>query len=54
MVSVTEPKKEEIDGFVDMLRGFKDYDVMQAFIDADIKVPEGERFYDPIYEEVWG
>ena len=37
-----------------LLRGFKDCDIMKAYIEAEIEVPEGERMYDPIYEEIWG
>lgn len=33
--------------------GFSSYDVMESFMDADIEIPRGERFYDPIYEEAW-
>ena len=53
-MSTTEPKTVDIDECIELLREFKDYDIMKAYIEADIEVPEGERFYDPIYEEVWG
>lgn len=33
---------------------FRSYDIMESFMEADVEVPRGERFYDPVYEEVWG
>ena len=39
---------------VELLKEFKDYDIMKAHIEATTEVPEGVRFYDPIYAEVWG
>lgn len=37
----------------ELLREFRTYDIMEKFAEAEVGVPEGERFYDPIYEEVW-
>jgi hypothetical protein len=54
MVSATEPKRVSFEECVQLLKEFKDYDIMKAFMEADIDEPEGERFYDPIYEEEWG
>lgn len=39
---------------VAIFEGFSSYDMMESFMEADVEVPEGERFYDPTYEEVWG
>lgn len=39
---------------VEIFEGFRSFDVMEAFMDADVEVPRGEVFYDPIYEEFWG
>ena len=39
---------------VAIFEGFRSYDVMEVFMEADVEIPRGERFYDPIYEEVWG
>ena len=54
MISATEAKTVDMKDCIKLLKEFKDYDIMKAFFEADIEVPEGERFYDPIYEEVWG
>lgn len=42
-----------IEDCVKLLREFEDYDFMRI-LDSDVEIPEGETFYDPIYEEVWG
>lgn len=39
---------------VSIFEGLRSYDVMENFMDADVETPRGARFYDPIYEEVWG
>ena len=39
---------------VKIFEGFSSWDMMESFMEADVEVPKGERFYDPTYEEVWG
>ena len=50
----TAEKKVPMEECVKLLKEFGDYDIMKAFMEADIDEPEGERFYDPIYESEWG
>lgn len=39
---------------VAIFEGFSSYDVMDVFMEADVEIPEGARFYDVTYEEIWG
>lgn len=55
MDSIIMPEMtSEFSEAVSIFEGFRSYDVMEVFMDADVEIPRGERFYDPIYEEVWG
>lgn len=55
MDSIIMPKKtREFSEAVLIFEGFSSYDVMDVFMEADVEIPRGERFYDPIYEEIWG
>ncbi len=54
MISATEAKTVDMNECIKLLRQYQDFDIMKAYFEADIEVPDGERFYDPIYEEVWG
>lgn len=45
--------KEEI-AAAKFMSGLKDFNISKVFIDATYDAPDGERFYDPIVEEIWG
>ena len=49
----TEETQRSLDA-VTIFEGFSSYDMMDVFMEADVEVPRGERFYDPVYEEIWG
>lgn len=51
---IQDGKKHETSEAVAIFEGFSSYDIMDVFMEADVEVPNGERFYDPIFEEVWG
>jgi hypothetical protein len=39
---------------VEIFEGFASYDIIELFMEADVEIPRGETFYNPIYEEEWG